>query len=152
MRNFSQIVLGKILELCTVCIEHWDQVGRRRAYSIFLFIAVYALPVFLVLTAYIRMGFKLCSPSVVNKGAEGIIQSPTHKGRKYNFDIWNILSFPKRRWHNPEKWQSPAGLPPSCRSHTSRPCLGFRPLLDAVQFNSTRIRSLGRRCPKFWTL
>ena len=54
-----------------MCIEDWkEEVWRKRAYSIFLFVAVYALPVSLVLTAYIRMGFKLCSPSVVNK-AEG---------------------------------------------------------------------------------
>lgn len=57
--------------ICEICTETWMDVSNKRAFSVCCFVAVYALPVLLVLTAYVRMSCRLCTPSVIVHNRDG---------------------------------------------------------------------------------
>ena len=59
------------LVICKVCQQSWEKDQNKITYSIFLFVATYVLPVLLVITAYIRMGCKLCTPSILMNNHDG---------------------------------------------------------------------------------
>lgn len=59
------------LVICKVCKQRWEEDCNKITYSIFLFVATYVLPVLLVITAYIRMGCKLCTPSILMNNHDG---------------------------------------------------------------------------------
>lgn len=59
------------LVICKVCKQGWEENWNKIAYSIFLFVATYVLPVLLVVTAYVRMGCKLCTPSILTNNHDG---------------------------------------------------------------------------------
>ncbi|KAI9564639.1 putative neuropeptide receptor [Daphnia sinensis] len=59
------------LVICKVCEQGWEENWNKIAYSIFLFVATYVLPVLLVVTAYVRMGCKLCTPSILTNNHDG---------------------------------------------------------------------------------
>ncbi|XP_046649911.1 QRFP-like peptide receptor isoform X1 [Daphnia pulicaria] len=59
------------LVICKVCKQRWEEDWNKITYSIFLFVATYVLPVLLVITAYIRMGCKLCTPSILMNNHDG---------------------------------------------------------------------------------
>lgn len=67
----NSLTAGKELYICDICHEEWKEDWNQRTYSICHFVAVYALPVSLVLTAYIRMGCKLCTPSDIVNNRDG---------------------------------------------------------------------------------
>lgn len=57
--------------ICEICKETWLDERNKRAFSVCCFTAVYALPVLLVLTAYVRMSCRLCTPSVIVHNRDG---------------------------------------------------------------------------------
>ncbi len=62
---------GNELHVCQICAQTWKDDWNKKTYSVFLFVATYVLPVLLVLTAYVRMGCKLCTPSVLTNNQDG---------------------------------------------------------------------------------
>lgn len=142
------------LVICKVCKQRWEEDWNKITYSIFLFVATYVLPVLLVITAYIRMGCKLCTPSILMNN---------HDGRKeiiyvrfyicYGFyNTYTVIykymgvaaaaDFNRRR-NNLKQGLTIAKLPPSGSSNAFNYRHRLCRLLDALQSDSALSRHFG---------
>ena len=66
------------------CVEHFPDMRIRQAYSLFLLIAMYVLPLLLIFPAYARMIWKLWQSERNEDSIGGCIQDPKAHKRKKN--------------------------------------------------------------------
>ena len=128
---------GNELHVCHICTQSWKDDWNRRTYSVFLFVATYVLPVLLVLTAYVRMSCRLCTPSVVTNNQDGKTNDTRFPFlfRKLEIMSTKTVRFanqPNRRRYHLEQRLAAAPLSSPCSADSYDSRNRFRSLLDAI--------------------